>query len=90
MSRFSKETRYKKALNGLWISTVLSLLLDAVLLFVLGRSLVTVDTFRGAFGAYAFLISLPVGLLLAVILACLTRNSYKANDKTMSFVAVAR
>ena len=86
MSRFSKETRYKKALVGLWISAILSMAIDAVLLFVLGRSLVTVDTFRGAFGAYAFLISLPVGLLLAVILACLTRNSYKANDKTMSFV----
>ena len=86
MSRFSKETRYKKALGGLWISTLLSIAIDAILLFGLGRTLVTVDTFRAAFCVYAFLISLPIGLLHAVIMARLTRNSYKANDKTMSFV----
>lgn len=86
MSRFSKNTRYKKALTGLWISTILSMAIDAVLLFVLGRMLVTVDTFRASFCVYAFLLSLPIGLLHAVIMGAVTRNSCDANDKTMHFV----
>lgn len=88
MSRFSTKARYTRAIIPTVILFLLSLAADAVIIFTLGRTIITPDTFHGAFAIYLLAISLPIGVLFGLLTCFATRHSYDARNhaKILAFV----
>ena len=88
MSRFSTKARYTRAIIPTVILFLLSLAADLVILFTLGRSMITPDTFHGAFAIYLLAISLPIGVAFGFLTCFATRHSGDARDhaKILAFV----